>query len=83
MIGSGITAYGLAGPQSGNFSVVFDGGTTYHTALAQEADYAHVLFQIDNLDGAMNHSMTFTNLEDGKWFGFDYALVTVDPAPST
>lgn len=50
-----------------------------HTALAQEADYAHALFTIDKLDPTVNHSMTMTNLEDSKWFGFDYALITVDP----
>lgn len=49
---------------------------TVHTALAQEVDYGHVLFEIDKLDPTANHTMTFTNLEDGKWFGFDYALVT-------
>ena len=85
--GSAITAYGLAGPRSGNFSVTVDGETTLHSALASEADYAHVLFAIDNLEADKNHSLTMTNLEDHRWFGFDYALVTVEadpsPAPST
>lgn len=79
--GSEITAYGLAGPRSGNFSVIVDGQTTLHSALAGDADYAHVLFTIDNLNAGANHSMTMTNLEDGKWFGFDYALITTDPSP--
>lgn len=82
--GSGITAYGLAGPNSGNFSVTIDGQTTMRSALSETTRYAHILFEVVGLDPKVNHSVTLTNMEDGKWFGFDYALVTtaVADAPS-
>lgn len=57
-----------------------DGETTLRSARAEGSNYAHVLFRVDDLDPLANHTLTFTNMENGKWFGFDYALVTSGPA---
>jgi hypothetical protein len=51
------------------------------SAFAEETDYAKVLFMVSGLEEGVNHTLTMTNLEDGKWFGFDYAQVSNPPAP--
>lgn len=46
------------------------------SARAQTLDYGYMLFTVDGLAPDVNHTLTLTNLEEGRWFGFDYAEVS-------
>lgn len=80
--GTSITAYGMSGPDSGEYSVVLDGEGRVLTAKADSTDYAHILFTVEGL-GEGDHTLTFTNLVEGNWFGFDYAQISTIPPSET
>lgn len=43
-----------------------------------EVDWDHVLYTVQGLDEG-EHTLTFTNLVEGNWFGFDYAAISSIP----
>jgi hypothetical protein len=47
-------------------------------AYQDTVEYQYILFEVDGLNEG-EHTLTFTNLEDGKWFGFDYAEISSIP----
>lgn len=54
---------------------MLDNSGELRSAQAQAVAYDHILFAADGLEPDVNHTLTFTNLEEGKWFGFDYAEI--------
>ena len=42
-------------------------------------DWDHVLYTVEGLDEG-EHTLTFTNLVEGNWFGFDYAAISTIPS---
>jgi hypothetical protein len=48
------------------------------SAYQEKVEYQYTLFEVDGLNEG-EHTLTFTNLGDGKWFGFDYAEISSIP----
>jgi len=44
-----------------------------------ELDWGHILYQVDGLEEG-EHTLTFINLVEGNWFGFDYAAISTVPS---
>ena len=44
-----------------------------------ELDWDYILYTVDGLEEG-EHTLTFTNLVEGNWFGFDYAAISTVPS---
>ena len=56
---------------------MLDGDQRMLSAKSDAVDYGHVLFTVAGLNEE-THTLTFTNLVEGNWFGFDYAAISTD-----
>jgi len=58
---------------------VLDGDGRMLSSKQDELDWDHILYTVDGLDEG-GHTLTFTNLVEGNWFGFDYAAISTVPS---
>ncbi|KAK4684884.1 hypothetical protein P7C73_g5279, partial [Tremellales sp. Uapishka_1] len=74
--GSDIWAYGMSGPEQGQFTATLDGRVVgEYTAHDQTTDHHHLLFSAHGLSSTA-HTLRLTNADEGSSLAFDVAYIT-------